>query len=231
MGDVMAAKRGDMGYEEIMSLFRQEYGSPQLSKVDPDLYQKMGSYVRSLRKENEKEIATNPGSQTSMMLSDQLKKASDKAKRIYELRQRKIALLALRKVAGDNPETGSLTPDELVLYSSLVSVLGAHRDSNADIEGSGPRFSNPKDIVQIPDEPDRIQGSGADETDVDEAGSRTPLVMARVLEDVPTFAGVDKDYTLRKEDVVALPKGIADTLVSHGKIKLIESSQPERTVV
>ena len=231
MGDTMAGKRGDMGYEEIMSLFRQEYGSPQLSKVDSDLYQKMGSYIRSLRKENEKEIATNPGSQTSMMLSDQLKKASDKAKRIYELRQRKIALLALRRVAGDNPETGSLTPDELVLYSSLVSVLGAHRDSNADIEDSGPRFSNPKDIVQIPDEQEGVKDSSAGESDAGEAQARAPLVLVRVLEDVPTFAGVDKDYTLRREDVVALPKSIADTLASHGKIRLIESVHSERTAV
>ena len=218
----MAARRGDIGYEEIMALFRQEYGSPQLSKVDPDLYQKMGIYVRSLRKENEKEIATNPSSQTSMMLSDQLKKASDKAKRIYELRQRKIALLALRKVAGDNPETGNLTPDELVLYSSLVSVLGAHRDSNADIEGSGPRFSNPKDIVRLPEtvEPEAGEEKKSPSAKADDA---RPLVLVRVLEDVPTFAGVDKDYTLRKEDLIALPKGIADALASHGKIRVIES--------
>lgn len=220
----MAAKRGDVGYEEIMALFRQEYGSPQLSKVDPDFYQKMGSYVRSLRKENEKENATNPGSQASMMLNDQLKKAGEKAKRIYELRQRKIALLALRKVAGDRPETSNLTPDELVLYSSLVSVLGAHRDSNADIEDSGPRFSNPKEIVRLPETPepdsDR-EDAGAAGT---EADATMPLVLVRVLEDVPTFAGVDKDYTLRREDVIALPKGIADTLASHGKIRLIDSS-------
>ncbi|MDH3365684.1 MAG: hypothetical protein OEM29_06765 [Thermoplasmata archaeon] len=219
----MAPKRGDMGYEEVMTLFRQEYRSPQLSKVDADLYQKMGSYVRSLRKENEKEIATSPGSQTSMMLSDQLKKASEKAKRIYELRQRKISLIALRKVAGDNPDTSNMTPDELVLYSSLVSVLGAHRDSNADIDGSGPRFSDPKDIVRLPDVPEPSRAK--DDTQDDKSESVTsPMVLVRVLEDVPTFAGVDKDYTLRKEDVIALPKSIAETLVSHGKIRMIGSS-------
>jgi DNA replication initiation complex subunit (GINS family) len=223
MGDMMAAKRGDMGYEEIMTLFRQEYRSPQLGKVDADLYQKMGSYVRSLRKENEKEIATSPSSQTSMMLSDQLKKASEKAKRIYELRQRKIALVALRKVAGDSPDTANMTPDELVLYSSLVSVLGAHRDSNADIDGSGPRFSDPKDIVRLPDVPE--PSAAEDGAQADDAKNVTaPMVLVRVLEDVPTFAGVDKDYTLRKEDVIALPRNIAETLVSHGKIRMIGSS-------
>jgi len=92
-----------------MGLFRQENKSSQLIKVDPALYDKIGDYIKSLRKESEREIAMNPMSQASMMLNDQLKKSIDKAKRVYELRQRKISLLALRKVAGDNPDTTNLT--------------------------------------------------------------------------------------------------------------------------
>jgi DNA replication initiation complex subunit (GINS family) len=223
MRDVMADKRGDLGYEEIMALFRQEYRSPQLTKVDPSLYDKMNHYLRSLRKESEREMTVNPSSHASMMINDQLKKATEKVKRVYELRQRKIALISLRKVAGDNPETANLVPDELVLYSSLVSVLGAHRDNNADFEGTGPRFSNPKDIVDLPDAPSSEGGIREDEpheTDDAEEG----LVLVRVLEDVPTFAGVDRDYTLKKEDVVSLPKNVADTLASHGKIRLMSTS-------
>src|SRR4030043_222842 len=159
MQDSMAADRGDMSYEDVMGLFRQENKSSQLTKVEPTLYDKIGAYIKVLRKESEREIAMNPMSQASMMLNDQLKKAIDKSKRIYELRQRKISLLALRKVAGDNPDTGSLTPDELVLFSSLVSVLGAHKDSK-----------------------------------------------------------------LKKEDIISLPKGIANALVSHGKAKVIGSA-------
>jgi DNA replication initiation complex subunit (GINS family) len=223
MSEAMADKRGDMGYEEIMSLFRQEYKSPQLTKVDSSLYGKMNHYIRSLRKESEREIAVHPSSQASMMINDQLKKATEKVKRVYELRQRKIALLSLRRVAGDNPETGNLTPDELVLYSSLISVLGAHQDSNADFENIGPRFSEPKDIVDLPDAPQSRASTKEDEASEAE-GASEGLVLARVLEDVPTFAGVDRDYTLKKEDLVSLPKNVADTLVSHGKIKLMSVS-------
>ena len=223
MSEAMADKRGDMGYEEIMSLFRQEYKSPQLTKVDSSLYGKMNHYIRSLRKESEREIAVHPSSHASMMINDQLKKATEKVKRVYELRQRKIALLSLRRVAGDNPETGNLTPDELVLYSSLISVLGAHQDSNADFENIGPRFSEPKDIVDLPDAP-RSKASTKEDEASETEDAREGLVLARVLEDVPTFAGVDRDYTLKKEDLVSLPKNVADTLVSHGKIKLMSVS-------
>ncbi len=209
-----------MNYEDIMTLFRQENRSPQLTKVDPALYDRISAYIKSIRKESEREIAMNPGSHASMMLNDQLKKAIDKAKRVYELRTRKISLIALRKVSGDNPDTSNLTPDELVLFSSLTSVLAAHKDSNADFEVLGPRTARQEEVVDVP-------SLKRDEPKAKDAAPEEPgdeLVMARVLEDVPTFAGVDRDYKLRKEDVVSIPRSVADTLLSHGKIKLIGSS-------
>lgn len=222
MLDLMAAERGDMTYEDIMGLFRQENKSSQLTKVDPALYDKMSAYIKTLRKESEREIAMNPMSQASMMLNDQLKKAIDKSKRVYELRQRKIALLALRKVAGDNPDTGNLTPDELVLFSSLTSVIGAHKDSNADFEELGPRFTQPRDVTELPEAP--AAKACEDKKLVDTSDkNRDELVLVRVLEDLPTFAGVDKDYKLKKEDIISLPRGIANTLVSHGKASVIGS--------
>jgi len=219
----MPSERGDMSYEDIMGLFRQENKSSQLIKVDPALYDKIGDYIKSLRKESEREIAMNPMSQASLMLNDQLKKAIDKSKRVYELRQRKIALLALRKVAGDNPDTTNLTPDELVLFSSLTSVIGAHKDSKADFEELGPRFTQPKDVEVIPEVPTDGTCEKRD-AKKKEGESVEGLVLVRVLEDVPTFAGVDKDYKLRKEDIVSLPRNIANTLLSHGKVKLIGSA-------
>ena len=220
----MPAERGDMSYEDIMGLFRLENKSSQLTKVDANFYDRMGSYIKRLRKESEKEIALNPMSQASLMLNDQLKKAIDKAKRVYELRQRKISLLALRKVAGDNPDTTSLTPDELVLFSNLTSVLGAHKDSNADFEELGPRFTQPKDVEVLPEAPAAKACEPKKEPAGQSQGTSEDLVLVRVLEDIPTFAGVEKDYKLRKEDIVSIPKAIADTLLSHGKVKLVGSA-------
>ena len=220
----MGEQRGDMNYEDIMTLFRQENRSPQLTKVDPALYDRISAYIKSIRKESEREIGMNPSSHASMMLNDQLKKAIDKAKRVYELRTRKISLIALRKVSGDNPDTANLTPDELVLFSSLTSVLAAHKDSNADFEILGPRTTRQEEMVEVPTmrkEESKVKAKAEEAPPEDDSDG---LVMARVLEDVPTFAGVDRDYKLRKEDVVSIPKSVADTLLSHGKIKIIGSS-------
>ncbi len=219
----MAEKRGEMTYEDIMNLFRKETRSPQLAKVEATLYAAMNTYIRSLRKESEREMAMNSSSHASMMLNDQLKKAVDKSKRVYELRQRKIALLALRKVSGDNPDTGNLTSDELVLLSSLISVLGAHKDRHVDFEDSGPSHIEVAHDDAVDDAPAPASCDDAVPAEDAEPESKEPLVLARVLEDVPTFAGVDRDYKLRREDIVSLPENIARTLESHGKIKLVSS--------
>ncbi len=147
----MVEQRGDVNYEDIMTLFRQENRSPQLTKVASTLYEDVSEYIKKVRKESEREIAMNPSSHASMMLNDQLKKAIERSKRVYELRQRKIALLALRRCAGDNPSTDNLTPDELVLFSSLTSVLGAHKDSNADFEDFGPKPTKQEPMVAVPE--------------------------------------------------------------------------------
>jgi DNA replication factor GINS len=224
MLESMPAERGDMSYEDIMGLFRQENKSSQLTKVEANFYDRMGAYIKRLRKESEKEIALNPMSQSSLMLNDQLKKAIDKAKRVYELRQRKISLLALRKVAGDSPDTSNLTPDELVLFSNLTSVLGAHKDSNADFEELGPRFTQPNDVEVLPEAPAADVCKAKAEPGQRGVDSSEDLVLVRVLEDIPTFAGVDKDYKLKKEDIVSIPRTIASTLLSHGKVKLVGSA-------
>ncbi len=49
-----------------------------------------------------------------------------------------------------------------------------------------------------------------------EESDLTP-VLIRVTEDLPEFAGPDRDYKLSKEDVVTLPKVLADVLTNTGK--------------
>jgi DNA replication initiation complex subunit (GINS family) len=102
-------------------------------------------------------------------------------------------------------------------------VLLAHKDSNADFEELGPRQTKKEQLVTMPEAPPAKTCEERSEAAA-EAGEQAHLVTARVLEDVPTFVGVDREYSLRKEDVVSLPEGIAKTLLDHGKIRLIGSA-------
>ncbi len=42
-------------------------------------------------------------------------------------------------------------------------------------------------------------------------------VLIRILEDLPAFAGPERDYSLCKEDIITMPKVLAEPLVSTGK--------------
>lgn len=46
-------------------------------------------------------------------------------------------------------------------------------------------------------------------------------VLIRILEDLPEFAGPDRDYKLLREDLVTLPRVLADVLVNSEKAVLI----------
>ncbi len=62
-------------------------------------------------------------------------------------------------------------------------------------------------------EPAREQTVGPDP---EEDATLSPTLI-RVLEDLPEFAGPDRDYKLSKEDLVVLPKVLAEVLINTGK--------------
>ncbi|MDO5861879.1 MAG: hypothetical protein Q4Q58_03690 [Thermoplasmata archaeon] len=66
--------------------------------------------------------------------------------------------------------------------------------------------------VAIPEAP-----APAEEPVEEDTGSDLTPVLIRILEDLPEFAGPDRDYRLSKEDVVTLPKVLADVLVNTEK--------------
>jgi DNA replication factor GINS len=53
------------------------------------------------------------------------------------------------------------------------------------------------------------------------------FVVLRILEDIPAFAGPDRNYKLQKEDLVSLPPPIAKALIARKKAVGIQFG-PER---
>ena len=47
------------------------------------------------------------------------------------------------------------------------------------------------------------------------------MVLLRVLEDLPAFVGPERDYELSKEDVITMPKVMADALVRMEKAVVV----------
>jgi DNA replication initiation complex subunit (GINS family) len=76
-----------------------------------------------------------------------------------------------------------------------------------------PLDMDPEDAVPLPED-------GAPE----DAGDMTGSVLIVVLEDLPEFSGPDRDYSLKRQDLVTLPKALADVLVEAGKAAPVSPS-------
>ncbi len=57
-----------------------------------------------------------------------------------------------------------------------------------------------------------------------EPESEGPNVIIRVLEDLPVFSGPERDYDLKKEDIVCMPKIMANALISRQKAVQIKTT-------
>ncbi len=65
-------------------------------------------------------------------------------------------------------------------------------------------------VQQQPAEPEIVSTEETPEPEAD-------TMVIRVLEDLPPFAGPDRDYELHKEDIVTLPRAMAAILVNNQK--------------
>jgi DNA replication factor GINS len=77
--------------------------------------------------------------------------------------------------------------------------------------------SEPDDIVQQPAEPEIV-------TPEEPAAAENDTMVIRVLEDLPPFAGPDRDYELHREDIVTLPRAMAMVLVNSQKAAEVNPS-------
>src|SRR2546422_514263 len=112
---------------------------------------------------------------------------------------------------------------------TLVALLGKSR---ADAFGGSPVAARaesplPQSSAARPEaakkEPERMKVVRAEDTKrVTVPPSLKDYVLVHVLEDLPPFAGIDTTYRLKKEDVVTLPKTIAEILVGRGKARIVQ---------
>lgn len=215
------SKRMEMTYEELMSAHRQESKQTSLVKVSSDFYQRTASYLDALNERITK--SRQDSSEISGMLHNQLKTAKEKSSEIYESRMRKIALMAMTAAFGSEPRLDNATPEENEAFHTLKNFFVEHckKTMSAECEASEAQIetvvAQPKDVpvtpVQEPKPPAEDKDQGKPE-----------IILVRILEDLPAFAGTDKNYRLSKEDVISLPRNIADILLKHNKAVEIRQS-------
>jgi DNA replication initiation complex subunit (GINS family) len=219
----------DVNFERVTKVYREESGKKTLVNLEADFYDKLAAYVARLDEGANAEAQKDPNSPKALLLQDELRKVRKRRDQIFTYRERKLALLASSRASGAEVEVPHLTTQERALFEGMVDLL---KKSRADAFGTstsaaGPTSSQESKATPRPSapakEPERMRLVRAEETKrTIVAPTLKDHVLVHVLEDIPPFAGIDTTYRLKKEDVVTLPKTIANILVDRGKARIIQ---------
>ena len=161
-----------------------------------------------------------------------MRKLMDLKLELHKLRERKLTDLAREKVNGQNPNSENVHSNESEYLESICTVIEKHRENNllnTDYEfmtEDKPDFKkdnvvNKKVEIKI-EENSEIQTQKNTEKNIDDKTDNSEYLNVRVLEDLPTFTGMDaKNYTLKSGDTETIPKYNARMLSDAGKVKLL----------
>lgn len=222
----------EVNFDRVTKVYREESGKKTLVALEEDFYDRLAAYVKRLEETASRESQANPNAPKALILQDELRKVVKRRDQVFTYRERKLALLASSRASGAEVEMPALPRQDRVLFDRMVALLIASR---AEAFG-GSLFGRETDALAAegaagpvpPEGADRKTPAGmkvltSEETKKPKvAPSLKDHVLVHVLEDLPPFAGLDTTYHLKKEDVVTLPKTIAEILVSRGKARLVQ---------
>ena len=143
-----------------------------------------------------------------------VRKFSDMKLELHKNRERKLTDLAREKVNGQNPNMENVHQNENEYLISLCSVIEKHRANtllneisiDADTPVLEEKRIEPEEKTNIPIEPQNDE-----------------YIEIKVLEDLPTFTGMDaKNYSLKSNDIVSIPIYNARILSNAGKVRLVK---------
>ena len=143
-----------------------------------------------------------------------VRKFSDMKLELHKNRERKLTDLAREKVNGQNPNMENIHQNENEYLISLCSVIEKHRANtllneisiDADTPVLEEKRIEPEEKTSIPIEPQNDE-----------------YIEIKVLEDLPTFTGMDaKNYSLKSNDIVSIPIYNARILSDAGKVRLVK---------
>lgn len=236
----MSDKDSKFTYDNLTEIMRTEDNSSDLYELKEDFYPSVDALIKESIENRKKAIAENPDLYDG--LNTRIKNIDVVVEKILYMRMNKIWKIAMRNVlSGNDSVPFGLTPEEKIVYAGIYDICKKHfgivrMDKKVfvpDIEtvtqtSKGEPVAEEKPIpeeetplelgVPQPKEPEPIPEI-EDGTTVE-----GETVVIRVLEDIPPFSGPERDYFLKKEDVVRLPSIMATGLINRRKAVLIKTS-------
>jgi DNA replication initiation complex subunit (GINS family) len=188
-----------------------ERKSPRLLPLDARFWDQLWTYLDQLETAYMKAHAQNPAARKTILLSDELRNGVRKAEGLWEARERKITLHAMkagRQEAETRPE--NLTAEEAPFFDNLLALF----------RGQQRRVLRPREVKAEPaPAPSPAKPAASAPVPAAPAAKADDIATVRALVDIPPFVGLDaKTYKLKKGEVATIPRKMADILKKSGKI-------------
>ena len=175
-----------ISYKHLREIHQKEKNSPLICKIDDDFYQRLKEYFENL--EDEYSSIKDKSSPKAKLLRDEIENAKRIAESIYEQREKKIVQAALVERKGGRPNIDNLTSSEKKLFESITRDLK---------EGYKSIFCSKNSTER-------------------EKEDKEENILVKINQDIPEFVDSDGNkYNLKKEDIVTLPKEIANALIKR----------------
>tara|TARA_B100001094_G_scaffold270040_1_gene274664 strand:+ start:298 stop:978 length:681 start_codon:yes stop_codon:yes gene_type:complete len=199
----------------------------RLTKIPNTFYKQ----IKNLENQIREVIESSKGNVKRLEKSNSdMRKLMDLKLDLHKLRERKLTDLAREKVNGQSANTDHVHANETEYLESICSVIEKHRENtllstdfefipevkaevNLETKIEEKSEAKTEEIIKSVKEP---------EIEIEEKTDNSEYLSVKVLEDLPTFTGMDaKNYTLKDGDIESIPKYNARMLSDAGKVKLV----------
>tara|TARA_B110000014_G_scaffold106274_1_gene72893 strand:- start:418 stop:1056 length:639 start_codon:yes stop_codon:yes gene_type:complete len=186
----------------------------KLTKISSRFYEQINNLESQIRKI----IENSKGNVKRLEKSNSdMRKLMDLKLDLHKLRERKLTDLAREKINGQSPDTNNVHSNEAEYLESICSVIEKHRENtllSTDFEFVPEVKIEKKPEVKVEKKP---------QVKVEKKPENPEYLNVKVLEDLPTFTGMDaKNYTLKNGDIESIPIYNARMLSDAGKVKLVK---------
>jgi DNA replication initiation complex subunit (GINS family) len=204
-------------YSQLLELRRAEGAVRTLARIPTDFYPQTRAFLAELRTTFESELRENPSGRKGELARQTHQRSLQLARDLVEARMTKILSAAFQASLGGAREIPNALPEERALHEALVSLLKQYRHQAAPYLDGGtppPPAATPSAPVAARSTSDEAGPTRASVDAFEPAVGRAAgerVVM--ILKDSPAVALGSETLTLRKDDVVSLPREVADLLV------------------
>ena len=184
----------------------------KLTKIHPRFYEQINNLESQIRKIIEKSKDNVKRLEKS---NSDMRKLMDLKLDLHKLRERKLTNLAREKINGQSPDTNNVHSNETEYLESICSVIEKHRENTL--------LSTDFEFIPKVEKKPEVKVKKKPEVKVEKKPENSEYLNVKVLEDLPTFTGMDaKNYTLKNGDIESIPIYNARMLSDAGKVKLVK---------